>query len=57
MKRIWALFLVFILIFSITACGMNTSRQNSRIFTTKINPLHHRTTLQRRVRITYTPLA
>ena len=30
MKRILALFLVFILIFSITACGMNTS-ENSNI--------------------------
>lgn len=27
MKRIWTLFLVFILIFSITACGMNTSEK------------------------------
>lgn len=27
MKRILALFLVFILIFSITACGMNTSEK------------------------------
>ena len=33
MKRILALFLVFILIFSITACGMNTSEKPTMVET------------------------
>ena len=37
MERIWTLFLVFILIFSITACGMNTSEKPTMVETMAIN--------------------